>query len=220
MIARRSIVDCLGRSVLVAVLFGVLDGSFVYAQAVSTAQVSGTVKDQSGAVLPGADVKATQTATGAVRETISTEDGGYVLTNLPIGPYMLEVSLPGFRTYVQTGIVLQVNSNPTINAVLEIGQVTETVEVQADAAMVETRSTGVGTVIDNQRILEMPLNGRQASQLIFLAGMATPATGSAAGLNAVRNYPTVVIAVAGGTGEGLNFHLDGVNQNDPYNNLS
>src|SRR5206468_4463755 len=117
----------------------------------ATAQITGTVKDQSGAVLPGAEIKATQTATGAVRTVVSAEDGGYVLTNLPIGPYTVEVSLPGFRTYVQAGIVLQVGSNPAINAVLQVGQVSEAIEVQADAAMVETQSTGLGTVIDNKR---------------------------------------------------------------------
>src|SRR5712671_2069177 len=111
------------------------------AQAVSTAQITGTVKDQTGAVLPGAEIKVTQTATGAVRSAVSSEDGGYVLTSLPIGPYSVEVSLPGFRTYVQTGIVLQVGINPTINAVLQVGQVTEIVEVEANAAMVETQST-------------------------------------------------------------------------------
>ena len=78
-----------------------------------------------------------------------------------IGPYRLEATLPGFRTFAQTGIVLQVNSNPVINAVLEVGQVTEQIEVQANAALVETRTTGVGQVIDNQRVLELPLNGRQ-----------------------------------------------------------
>ena len=102
-------------------------------------------------------------------------------SSLPIGPYRLEVILPGFRAYVQTGITLQVNSNPVIPVSLEIGQVSEQVEVSADAALVETRSTGIGQVIDNQRVLELPLNGRQATELIFLSGMATPSLG--AGLN-------------------------------------
>src|SRR5215467_8713559 len=94
--------------------------SDVCAQA--TAQISGTVRDQSGAVLPGAEVTATQTETGAARMTISNETGLYVLPNLPLGPYKLEVTLTGFRTFVQTGIVLQVNSNPVINVTLEVGQ--------------------------------------------------------------------------------------------------
>src|SRR5438046_4531385 len=109
------------------------------AWAQSTAQISGRVTDQSGAVMPGVEVTVTQTATGATRSAVSDETGNYALPNLPIGPYRLEAVLPGFRTYVQTGIVLQVSTNPIINAVLEVGQVAETVEVRADAALVETR---------------------------------------------------------------------------------
>src|SRR6266487_3109532 len=81
--------------------------SSAWAQAI--AQISGSVQDQSGAVLPGAEITATQTDTGISRMAITNENGSYVLTTLPIGPYRLEVSLPGVRTYVQTGIVLQVN---------------------------------------------------------------------------------------------------------------
>src|SRR5256885_8703910 len=143
--------------------------------------MAGTVKDQSGAVVPGAEVAVKETDSGAKRTVITDETGSYILASLPIGPYRLEVMLPGFRTYVQTGITLQVNSNPTIPVLLEVGQVSEQVEVAADAALVETRSTGVGQVIDNQRVLELPLNGRQATELIFLSGMATPSLG--AGLN-------------------------------------
>src|SRR5262249_29075740 len=133
----------------------------VWAQA--TAQITGTVKDLSGAVLPGVEIKATQTDTGITRSTISNETGTYVLSNLLVGPYRLEAALTGFRTFVQTNIVLQVNSNPTINVTLDIGQVAESVEVQANAAQVETRSMAVGTVIEQQRILELPLNGRQVT---------------------------------------------------------
>src|SRR5881227_2034769 len=133
-------------------------GSSLWAQA--TAQISGTVKDSSGAVLPGVEITATQTETGVARMAVSNETGSFVLANLPLGPYKVEASLAGFRTYVQTGIVLDVNSNPTINAVLQVGQLSEQVEVQANAAMVETRNSGVGQVIENQRILELPLNGR------------------------------------------------------------
>ena len=130
------------------------------------------MRDQTGAVLPGTEITATQTETGISRSTISNETGSYVLPNLTVGPYRLEVSLPGFRTFVQTGIVLQVNSSPVINAVLEVGQVSEQVEVQANAAMVETRNSSVGQVIENQRILELPLNGRQVTDLITLSGAA------------------------------------------------
>src|SRR5207245_7564408 len=125
-----------------------------------------------GAVLPGVEITLTQTDTGIARSTVSNETGSYVLPNLPVGPYRLEAALPGFRTYVQRGIVLQVNGTPVINAVLEVGQVSEQVEVQANAAQVETRTAGVGQVVETQRILELPLNGRQVTDLISLSGAA------------------------------------------------
>src|SRR5881396_2816088 len=134
----------------------------VWAQ--STAQVSGSVSDQSGAVLPGVEVTLTQTDTGLKRSVITNETGSYTMPNLPIGPYKLEASLPGFATFAQSGIVLTVGANPVINVSLSVGQVSETVEVQADAALVETRNTGVGQVIDNVRVLELPLNGRRGVQ--------------------------------------------------------
>jgi hypothetical protein len=198
--------------------FGVLLVMSAPLRAQSTAQINGTVKDQSGAVLPGVDVTVTQTATGLMRTAVTNETGSYVFANLPIGPYRLEAALPGFRSYVQTGIILQVGSNPQINAILEVGQVAEAVEVTADAALVETRSTGVGRVIDNQRVLELPLNGRQATELIFLSGMATPGTGATS--TTTRNYPTIQVAIAGGLATGIAYNLDGANINDPYNGLN
>jgi Carboxypeptidase regulatory-like domain len=182
------------------------------AQTASTAQMSGTVTDPSGAVLPGAEISATQTDTGVVRSAISNETGAYVLANLPIGPYRLEASLPGFRTYVQTGIVLQVGSNPVINVSLQVGQVAETVEVQANATLVETRVTGVGTVIENQRILELPLNGRQATELIMAAGAAVQTGGSPAwGMKT-----GITVAVAGGQSYGVAYALDGASHSNFY----
>jgi carboxypeptidase family protein len=91
-------------------------------------------------VLPGVEVTATQTDTGVARSTVSNETGSYVLPNLVVGPYRLEAALGGFRTFVQNGVVLQVNSSAVVNPVLEVGQVSEQVEVQANAVMVETRS--------------------------------------------------------------------------------
>src|SRR5262245_30939603 len=128
-------------SVLVSVLVFVFSSGEVWAQA--TAQISGTVRDQSGAVLPGVEVVATQTDTGIARTAVTNETGSYVLTNLPIGPYRLEAGLPGFRTYAQTGIVLQVNSSPAINITLEVGQISESIEVEANATLrSEERSVG------------------------------------------------------------------------------
>src|ERR1700751_3778183 len=155
---------------LFAVLVSILNCGNVWAQ--TTAQISGAVQDPSGAVLPGAEITATQTDTGISRMTVTNETGSYVLPNLTLGPYKLEASLPGFRTFVQTGIVLQVNSNPTINVVLQVGQVSEQVEVQANASLVETRSVSVGQVMESARITELPLNGRNAQELLLLGGGA------------------------------------------------
>src|SRR5216117_1223704 len=157
-------------SILAAMLVLALTCGDMWAQA--TAQITGTVKDQTGAVLPGVEVTATQTDTGIARTAVTNETGSYILSNLALGPYRFEAALLGFRTFVQTGIVLQVNSNPVINPVLEIGQVTEQVEVQANAALVETRTVGVGQVVENARILELPLNGRNVQDLVTLTGTA------------------------------------------------
>ena len=185
----------------------------------STAQIGGIVRDASGLAIAGAEVKATQTATGAARTATSSSNGEYQLTNLPIGPYQIEISKTGFSKYVQSGVILQVASSPTIDVTLQVGAVSDQVTVQADAALVETRSTGVGQVVDAQRVVELPLNGRNATELIFLAGMANVAqnTGS---INSIRNYPTIVVSVAGGISNGTTFLLDGANHNDSYNNLN
>ena len=195
-----------------------LTATSIWAQ--GTAQINGTVKDASGSAVPGAEVKATQTSTGATRTVTSGTDGAYTLPNLPIGPYMLEVAKDGFTKYVQTGIVLQVDASPTVDAALKIGSVNEQVTVQADANLVETHSTSVGTVVDSQRVVEMPLNGRNATELIFLAGMANLGGANGGFLNSVRNYPTIMVSVTGGVGNWLTYNWDGANHNDAYNSLN
>src|SRR5438552_13033054 len=186
------------KKILLGILGGVfaplLVSSVLWAQA--TAQISGTVKDQTGAVLPGVEVTVTQTETGATRSGITNETGTYVLPNLPIGPYRLEAGLQGFRSFVQTGIVLQVNSSPVINPVLEVGQVTEQSADEANAALVETRASSVGQVIENERILELPLNGRNALELVTLSGAAVVIQ-ETAGVQRLQ--------VAGGTGYGIGY---------------
>src|SRR5437763_16033011 len=129
-ISRKSI--SISASVFAAVLVLLFGATIIWAQA--TAQISGSVKDQTGAVLPGVEVTATQTATGVKRNAVTDETGSYILQNLPIGPYTVEAALPGFKTYVQSGIVLQVGTTPTVNAVLAVGQVSDQVEVKAAAA--------------------------------------------------------------------------------------
>ena len=201
-----------------AILLTALSIDAAWAQSVSSAQISGVVRDASGGALPGADVTVTKTDTGAVRSVVTSGDGTFVLPNLAVGPYQLKVSLPGFNTYVQDGIVLQVSSNPQINVTLAVGVVSEQVTVTANTTMVETHSTGIGQVVDNQRVVELPLNGRQATELIFLAGLATSAP--AGDLNTNKNYPTVTISVAGGQANGMTYIMDGGTHNDPFNNLN
>src|SRR5215831_5483852 len=186
----------------------------VWAQA--TAQITGTVRDQTRAVLPGVEVTATQTETGIARSAVTNETGTFVLSNLAIGPYRLEATLPGFRTFVQTGIVLEVNSNPVINPVLEVGQVSEHVEVQANATQVETRSVGVGQVVENARILDLPLNGRNVIDLIGLAGGTNPAP--IANGNSRDAFATASYSVAGGLNTGVTFTLDGAHHQNPADN--
>src|SRR5262245_54184083 len=181
----------------------------------ATAQISGSVSDQSGAVLPGVEITATQTETGVARTNITNETGRYALPNLPLGPYRLEASLPGFRSFVQTGIVLQVNTNPTINISLEVGQVSEQVEVQANAALVETRSLSVGQVMETARIMELPLNGRNAQELVLLNG-ASQQVAPAGGYTVPGR---LTISTAGGLGTSTEYTLDGTRYIDPFDSL-
>ncbi len=194
----------------VAVLVSLLACTDVWAQA--TAQISGSVKDSSGAVLPGVDVTATQTGTGVARATVTDGTGSFALPNLATGPYRLEVSLSGFRTFVQTGIVLQVNASPVINAVLQVGELAETISVEANAAMIETRSPSISQVIENERILELPLNGRQVTDLVSLGGGAVQT-----GVSSNQSMQGGVrISVAGGQSFGVAYTLDGAMHNNPY----
>ncbi|HTR39007.1 MAG TPA: carboxypeptidase regulatory-like domain-containing protein [Bryobacteraceae bacterium] len=186
----------------------------LFAQA--TSQIQGTVHDESGSAVPGAEVRAIQTATGVQRTATTSTEGGYVLPNLPIGPYRLEVSKAGFTTFVQTGITLQVATNPTIDVQLKVGAVTEQVQVAANAALVDTEATSVGSVIENQRIVELPLNGRNPVELIQLAGAAVPG-----GRNGTAGYPGGLnISIAGGMLSGVTYSLDGTLYNNPFDAMN
>ena len=189
------------------------------AWAQATAQLSGTVRDESGAVLPGVTVTATQTDTGLVRTAVTDDTGGYLLTNLPTGPYRLEVALQGFRSYVQTGIVLQVGGTPTVNAVLSVGSLEESVTVDAAAPLVDVRSAGISAVVSNEDILQLPLQGRQVTDLIRLAGGAAPTGGTNGNGETARGVPGgVYISVAGGLPGGVAYTLDGAEHNNPQSN--
>src|SRR5262245_39444976 len=200
----------IGLGVSAVLLVCVMSCDFVWAQA--TAQISGTVTDSTGAVLPGVEITARQIETGIARTTITNESGIYVLPSLPLGPYRLEAALAGLRPFVQTGIALQGNSNPLVNVTLQVSQVAETVEVQANASQVETRSAGVGQVFENQRLLELPLNGRNVTDLITASGLAVQ-TGVSRGFGMRTG---VLISVAGGNSDGVQYNLDGSPHINPF----
>ena len=200
-------------------LVAVFYASAALAQA--TAQITGTVKDSSGGVLPGANVTATQTETGFKREVVTDGDGLFSFPGIPIGPYRLDVSLQGFRSSIQTGIVLQVNSNPNVPIVLELGTVAEAITVTANTQTVETRNLGIGQVMDNKRIVELPLNGRNPADLLALLPAAVPqpqnnaTSRSMGGSNGGQAY-----SLAGGLSFGISWVLDGAMHNNPYDNLN
>jgi len=202
-------------SLLCTGAFGLLLTSPAFAQ-ISTAQLDGRVTDTSDAVLPGVTVTVTQTDTGAVRSVVTDENGGYLLSNLSPGPYRLEAMLQGFRTYVQTGIALQVAATPTINVSLSIGGLEESVTVEAAAPLVDVRSAGVSEVVENERILEMPLQGRQVTSLLMMIGAAVN-TGSP---NSRSFGGAVNVAVAGGLPFGVAYLLDGAMHNDSQSNAN
>ncbi|MBV8730894.1 MAG: TonB-dependent receptor [Acidobacteriia bacterium] len=193
------------------------------AQGTQVAEILGRVTDSTGLGIPGAQITVTNTATGAMRSVVTSPDGSYALPNLPVGSYRLDASKEGFTAYAQSGIVLQVNTNPEINVVLNVGTVNEKVVVDANAAMVETHSNGVGQVIDQDRVVDLPLNGRQVTQLVTLSGGAVnfvPSPVAGQSLLSNKNYPTVsAFSVAGGQGGQTLFMLDGAPHMDPVSNI-
>src|SRR5215472_6785866 len=201
------------KPVLLAV-FLFLSSAAIWAQ--GTSQIQGVVKDSTGAVIGGAEVKATQTDTGVSRTVISSEDGVYFLPNLPVGPYRIEASKPGFSTYVQSGIVLQVATNQTIDLALKVGEVAQEVQVEANSALVDLQGVSVGTVIENQRILELPLNGRNPVELVQLAGASVPS-----GKNGTAGMPGGIgMSIGGGLLSGVSYSLDGTLYNNPFDALN
>ncbi|HTR48816.1 MAG TPA: carboxypeptidase regulatory-like domain-containing protein [Verrucomicrobiae bacterium] len=184
-----------------------------WSQTISTSQIRGVVQDPSGAAIAGAEVKLVQIATGATRTVTSGIDGSYTLPDLSVGTYQLEVTKMGFNKYVQKGIVLQVGVNPTINVSLAIGAVTQEVTVQAEAATVEMQNTGVGEVVAPQEVQDLPLNGRQVTDLLTLSA----AVGQGRAFRA--SYPSsAVVSIGGGTQGSVSYWLDGGTHNDPLSN--
>nr|AUN36737.1 Oar protein [uncultured bacterium] len=185
----------------------VLTGVNVFAQQI-TGNIRGTVTDPSGAVVEGAAVSAKQTETGLTRSTNTDHSGAYVLLELPIGHYQIQVEGKNFRRYIQQGITLNVNETATVPVKLTVGAESEVVQVEADAQLIQGTVTSLGTVVSEREVLDLPLNGRNFTQLGLLQpGVVplTPGLAEAGGtLRANQAY-----AVNGQRPESNNFLIDG-----------
>jgi Carboxypeptidase regulatory-like domain len=191
----------------------------IAAQAVANAQIAGQVTDPTGASVAGADVKAIETDRNVSHATVTDSNGHYVLPNLPVGPYRLETTMSGFKTYVQSGIVLQVGNSPEVNIKLSVGAVSENIEVSAAAAMVQMEQTSVSQVINQKNIVELPLNGRQPTQLVLISGAAVVAPSG--DMTGSKNYwSSTTISVGGGQANGTNYLLDGGYNTDTMTNVN
>ncbi len=185
----KYLTGCLLSGLIATVLAGV-------ALAQSTAAIVGTVRDASGAAVVGARVTVTNVNTGLSQTRASGTEGTYSLPLLPVGSYRLEAESPGFQRYVREGITLAVNDTATIDVILNVGAVTEEVTVTAAAPLLETQTGTIRGVVDQQRIVNLPLNGRNITQLMAIqAG---------------------VISRGGSYGEGDAFVVNGSRQNGVY----
>ncbi len=187
----------------------VLAGLNVAAQQI-TGSIRGIVADPTGASVQGASVSAKQTETGLIRTAITDRSGDYVLLELPVGHYRLQVEAMGFHTYIQQGIILNVNATATISVRLAVGAETQQVKVQADAQLIQGTVTSLGKTVSEREVLDLPLDGRNFTQLGLLQPGVVPLTPGLAeaggSLRAGQAY-----AVNGQRPESNNFLIDGAN---------
>ncbi len=141
-----------------------------------TGTIRGTVLDPSGASVQAATVSAKQVETGLTRAVIADRQGAYVLVELPIGHYQIEVHAQGFEKYLQQGISLDVNETATVSIHLKVGSETQQVEVEADADLVQSTESSLGETVMEREILDLPLDGRNFSQLGLLQPGVVPLT--------------------------------------------
>src|SRR6266852_4228480 len=140
----------------------------------TTGSIVGTVTDSSSAAVPGASVTVTNVDTNITTKTTTDSSGNYVVTPLPVGHYSVAVEAQGFKRSVRGGIPVNVQDRIGVNLVLEVGQLTETVEVAASAPALQTDTSYLGQVVDSQKIVDLPLNGRFFTRLAVLTAGAVP----------------------------------------------
>jgi hypothetical protein len=178
-------------------------------------EITGTVTDQSGAVMVGSTITITSAATNQVRRVVTNENGAYSAPYLVPGVYNVAVTNPGFKSADRPGVDLQVGAVARINFVLEVGEATQHVEVTAGAPLLSTESTALGTVIENRRIVELPLNGRNYLQLVALSPNVTTegGAGGSSGLQGGERSRTS-LSISGQRLEYNRYTLDGVENTD------
>ncbi|MGB7822701.1 MAG: carboxypeptidase regulatory-like domain-containing protein, partial [Candidatus Sulfotelmatobacter sp.] len=188
----------------------------------TTARLSGIVSDPSGAVVAAATITVQEVGTGYTQSTNSTSGGQYLFPSLPVGTYQITVSMAGYTSYVQKGIVLSLGQAAAQDVQLRVGRVEQQVVVNANSSLVTTDSATVGQLIDQREISQLPLNGRDVQQLVFLAPGTTNVTANYCAANCEGGvFPSEQYAkVNGGGANGVNYLLDGVDANDTYINAN
>jgi outer membrane receptor protein involved in Fe transport len=183
----------------------------------TTGAIMGVVRDADGAVIPGAAVTARHDATNGTTSTVSDREGLYALRGLPVGQYTVTTELAGFQTFQAPGVVVRVNDEVRLDISLRVGAVTETVTVNGSARTVDTNTSTLRTVVDQQRIENLPLNGRNPTQLMTLVAGVLPDTTTS--LTSGATYPGVQPVSSGGArANTTNYVLDGGSNNDHYSN--
>jgi hypothetical protein len=172
-----------------------------------TGSILGTIKDSTDSVVPAAAITVINVSTNSRAETKSDAGGNYTVPQLPPGPYRVEVEAAGFRKLVREGIVLQVAQQARVDIALAVGSVTDAVTVNADATVLETTTSTIGKVVDNRRIMELPLNSRNVYSLIYL----TPGVSGSIG----NNYNSLSYSVNGARASLMDTLIDGVSASHP-----
>ena len=199
------------RVVFTVLVLGLLVGS-VFAQ--EAGQINGTVADSSGGVIPGVTVSAVESGTGISRETVTGANGRYQFAAMRPTTYEIRAELAGFRTVRQTDVSLAANQNLTLNITLQLGDLSETVTVAGEAASVDVSSATISEVVDSKRIVELPLNGRDAARLSMLvSGTIVTRIDQESG----KTIPGALRLSTNGTeARQASFRLDGTNHTDSY----
>lgn len=177
----------------------------------ATGQINGTLTDASGAVIPGAKVTLSSDQTGLTRETESNATGDFVFPLLPVGVYSVTAETPGFQTARRTEITLRVNQTLRVDMEMSVGEVTETVEVVAESAAIDTETATVGTVVSQKQVTQLPLNGRNFLQLLFLGNGAVETSGEQ---GTMRKDAGNAISINGARPTSNNYLLDGTSNTD------